>query len=83
MMVLANGTQMGPFLTIESVFSCTSPCQDQKLEHILKTVHLTGIEDALNTIAIKILGVGIRRSETLLNKCLSQIVPGIYLHFTP
>ncbi len=57
---LANGTQMGPFYEIESSSPAAHLAKDQKLEHISKTVHLTGDEDALNTIAIKILGVGIQ-----------------------
>jgi hypothetical protein len=57
---LANGTQMGPFYEIESVSPAAFLQPNEKLTHQHSVFHFTGSKDALNTIAIKTLGVSIK-----------------------
>jgi hypothetical protein len=57
---LANGTQMGPFYEIESVSPAAFLQPNEKLTHLHSVFHFTGSKDALNTIAMKTLGVSIK-----------------------
>jgi hypothetical protein len=57
---LADGKQMGPFYEIESVSPAAFLKPGQKLTHKHSVFHFTGDEKALNTIALKTLGVSIK-----------------------
>lgn len=57
---LADGKQMGPFYEIESVSPPAFLKPGQKLAHKHSVFHFTGDEKALNTIALKTLGVSIK-----------------------
>jgi hypothetical protein len=57
---LANGSQMGPFYEIESVSPAAFLKPGEKLTHKHSVFHFTGDEKALNTIALKTLGISIK-----------------------
>ncbi len=56
---LADGKQMGPFYEIESVSPAAFLKPGEKLSHKHSVFHFTGDEQALNSIALKTLGVSI------------------------
>jgi len=57
---LATGGQMGPFYEIESVSPAAFLKPGGQLTHMHSVFHFTGNKDALNVIALKTLGVGLR-----------------------
>jgi hypothetical protein len=57
---LADGKQMGPFYEIESVSPAAFLKPGEKLSHKHSVFHFTGDEQALNTIALKTLGISIK-----------------------
>jgi hypothetical protein len=63
---LADGKQMGPFYEIESVSPAAFLKPGQKLIHKHSVFHFTGDEQALNSIALKTLGVSINDIKAAL-----------------
>jgi hypothetical protein len=57
---LANGSQMGPFYEIESVSPAAFLKPGEKLTHKHSVFHFTGDEKALNSIALKTLGISLK-----------------------
>jgi hypothetical protein len=57
---LANGSQMGPFYEIESVSPAAFLKPGEKLTHKHSVFHFTGDEKAMNSIALKTLGISIK-----------------------
>ncbi|WP_214070943.1 DUF6786 family protein [Mucilaginibacter sp. dw_454] len=62
---LADGTQMGPFYEIESVSPAAFLKPGGKLQHQHKVFHFTGDKVALNSIALKVLGVTLADVESV------------------
>ncbi|MES2109028.1 MAG: DUF6786 family protein [Bacteroidota bacterium] len=56
---LADGSQMGPFFELESVSPAAFLKPNEKLSHNHSVFHFTGDKDALNTIALKTLGISL------------------------
>jgi len=61
---LADGSQMGPFLEIESVSSGAFLKPGKKLDHQHCIFHFTGDKGSLNDIAVKTLGVSLSDIES-------------------
>lgn len=56
---LTDGTQMGPFYELESNSSVKALKQGESITHRQRTYHFEGDKAALNTIALRVLGVNI------------------------
>jgi hypothetical protein len=65
---LADGTQMGPFYEIESVSPAAFLKPSQQLSHHHAVFHFTGNEQALNSIAQKVLGINIADIKNAFRK---------------
>jgi len=56
-----NGAQMGQLYEIESSSPAAALAPGETLTHFHRTIHLKGSKEALDVIAVKLLGVGVDR----------------------
>ena len=63
---LANGSQMGPFYELESVAPAAFLAPGASMTHRHAVFHFTGPENALQSVAMKILGVSLEQIKKAL-----------------
>jgi len=63
---LGDGSQLGPFYELESASPAALLKPGEKLSHVQQTFHFIGKKEALDTIAVKIFGIGVNEISTAL-----------------
>ncbi len=63
---LSDGSQLGPFYELESSSPSALLKPGEKLKHVQRTFHFIGEKEALDTIAVKVFGIGINEISAAL-----------------